>query len=368
MKFIKYTSIKRLTERAIHDTLDALTKQGIQKDFMVTEKIHGANMSIYCDGTEFKVASREGFVKDGIKFYNGRAVADKYKKGVFANAIETMGEARAYGLEGKIYSIYVGELFGGSIHKGTPYPQEQDFILFDYYLVFENTQVNKDILMEYGAASVNEVDDVLVCRMANKNVSLTDISEAIGCRRLEPLYVGSFEGAVEVANDFKSQYVCDKTVKASGVESHGQEAVDYLCITEGVIIEPVEPVDIFGNNLMFKSKNSKFEEKYNTGYKEKISAREKAINTLTEDQSEFLYELDQYITPHRYESVVSKIGEVTVKDFSKVLKDFVDDVLKDIREEYKDEGWTFPELTKEIMMLFTNEVKEFIRPKLLENK
>lgn len=368
MKFIKYTSIKRLTERAIHDTRDALVKQGIKKEFMVTEKIHGANMSIYCDGTEFKVASREGFVKDGIKFYNGRAVAEKYKKGIFANSIETMGEAREYGIEGKIYSIYVGELFGGSIHKGTPYPQEQDFILFDYFLILENTEVNRNLLEKYEASSVTVLDDILFCRMANKNVSLTDISKSVGCRRLEPIYVGSFDGAVEVANNFKSQYVCDKTVKASGVESHGQEAVDYLCITEGVIIEPVEPVDIFGNNLMFKSKNSKFEEKYNTGYKEKVSAREKAVNSLTEDQSDFLYELDQYITHPRYNSVVSKIGEVTVKDFSKVLREYVNDVLEDIREEYKDEGWTFPELTKDMMMLFTNEVKEFIRPKLLENK
>lgn len=369
MKFIKYGSIKRLTERAVNDTMDILTRKGLSSlDFMVTEKIHGANMAMYCNGTDFKVASREGFLREGIKFYNGRAVADRYKKAVFADSIENMGEARELGIEGEVVTIYVGELFGGSIHKGTPYSQEQDFILFDYFIVLENTENNKNILKAEEASCVVEMEDVLFCRVHDKVENLHKISKSLGCRLVEPLFIGPFDKAILIANNFPSQYVCDKTVKASGVETHGQEAVDYLCITEGIIIEPVNSVNFGGNILQFKSKNAKFEEKYNTGYKEKVSAREKALNSLTEDQTSFLYELDQYITHPRYDSVVSKIGEVTVKDFPKVLKDYVADVLNDIREEYKDEGWTFPELTKEVMMLFTNEVKEFIRPKLLENK
>jgi len=366
MKFIKYPSIKRLTERAISNVRDINVEL---PEFMVTEKLHGANMGIYSNGTEFKIASREGFVRDGIKFYNGRAVADKYKEAIMKHAKASADEAKDAGITGEVTSIYFGELFGGSIHKGTPYSQEQDFVLFDFFVTFDDTPENRETLHQNGVRSfeILEEEGLLLCRIYDKPQRLKEVSAEVGCRPIEILFIGSFEGAILVKNDFESKYVCPQKVKESGVEAHGQEAVDYLCITEGVIIEPVDPVNYFGDTFKYKSKNMKFEEKHNTGYKEKTSAVEKALNNLTDEERDALTDMDQYITNPRYDAVVSKIGEVTIKDFSKVLKAFVEDVLEDIKEDYQEYRECFPDLSKDAMMLFTNEVKAFIRPKLLEN-
>lgn len=366
MKFIKYPSIKRLTERAINNVKEMPFEL---PQFMVTEKLHGANMGIYSNGEEFMIASREGFVREGIKFYNGRAVADRYKDGIMEHAKHSVKSAREIGIVGDVVSIYFGELFGGSIHKGTPYSQDQDFVLFDFFMTFENSEENLKALRLFGVKDfiVYEEQGVIACRSYDKPSSLKYISEFIGCRHIEILFIGSFEDALKIENNFKSKYVCPEKVKESGVAAHGQDAVDYLCITEGVIIEPVNPMNHFGDMLKYKSKNSKFEEKYNTGYKEKISAVEKALNNLTDEERDTLTDMDQYITNPRYDAVVSKIGEVTIKDFSKVLKAFVEDVLADIKEDYQEYRECFPDLSKDAMMLFTNEVKAFIRPKLLEN-
>ncbi|QIW91628.1 RNA ligase [Acinetobacter phage vB_AbaM_D22] len=366
MKFIKYPSIKRLTERAINNVRGVNVEL---PEFMVTEKLHGANMGIYSNGTDFRIASREGFVRDGIKFYNGRAVADKYKEAILQHAKDATVELKASGIDGEVVSIYFGELFGGSIHKGTPYSQEQDFVLFDFFIVVDDTGNNREILHQNGCKhfEILEEEGLLVCRAYDKPTAIKNIASAIGCRPIEILFIGSFEGAILVKNDFESKYVCPQKVKESGVEAHGQEAVDYLCITEGVIIEPVYPVNYFGDTFKYKSKNMKFEEKHNTGYKEKTSAVEKALNNLTDEERDTLTDMDQYITNPRYDAVVSKIGEVTIKDFSKVLKGFVDDVLIDIKSDYAEDEKDFPTLSKDAMMLFTNEVKAFIRPKLLEN-
>lgn len=365
MKFIKYPSIKRLTERAISNVRDINVEL---PEFMVTEKLHGANMGIYSNGTEFKIASREGFVRDGIKFYNGRAVADKYKEAIMKHAKESTDEAKAAGITGEVTSIYFGELFGGNIHKGTPYSQEQDFVLFDFFVLFDDTPDNREALHQNGVShfEILQEEGLLLCRAYDKPTALKKIAYEIGCRPIEILFIGSFEGAILVKNDFESKYVCPQKVKESGVEAHGQEAVDYLCITEGVIIEPVYPVNYFGDTFKYKSKNMKFEEKHNTGYKEKTSAVEKALNNLTDEERDTLYDMDNYITNPRFEAVLSKMGEVTIKDFSKVLKSYVDDVIAEFKEDCKEDGKDFPTLSKDAMMLFTNEVKAFIKPKLLE--
>lgn len=364
MKFIKYPSIKRLTERAIHE-LDKLPFD--LPVFVVTEKLHGANMGIYCDGETVRIAKREGFQDECQmkNFFDSVRVAEKYSESILNLAKNWNVVKQSQGVEGKTYFIFLGELFGGGIHKGTPYSMEQDFALFNIFTVIDDTESNREYVKKLCAAYfVDEANGKLVL-MPNSRERVVSIAKYIECKVLDILFKGTLEECAQFANDFESHFVCPNKVRESGVEKHGDAAVKDLCITEGVIIEPFYYTNYKGNNFTYKSKNAKFEEKYATGYKPKVSLVEKAVDNLTMDQAEMLYTLNEYLVMPRYQSVVSKMGEVTIKDFSKVLKAFVEDVLKDAKEDFAEDGKEFVQPTKDMMMLFTNEVKLYIRPILL---
>lgn len=46
------------------------TTTTVQMTWFVSEKIHGCNVSFYCDGKEIKIAKRTGFVTDPTTFLN----------------------------------------------------------------------------------------------------------------------------------------------------------------------------------------------------------------------------------------------------------------------------------------------------------
>lgn len=357
MKFIKYPSIRRLTERAINEAEAALPQDTI---FVVTEKLHGANMGIYCDGNQIKIAKRTCFIEDDLEnnFYDSVRVADKYKENI-CELVSNWIEVEKVHFEGDFYFIFFGELFGGGIHKGTPYSKQQDFALFSILTVIENTPNNLKYVQEKGIAHFVDEDKILMPPYSKSRIP--QIANYIGCPCLDILFRGSLKQCSQFANNFASHFTDAKTVSDSGVAVHGQEAIDYLTITEGIIIEPELSVNHHGNSFIFKSKNAKFEEKYDTGYKPKISAREKALNNLTEEQADILYDMDAYVTRPRFDAVVSKIGEVTIKDTSLVLRSFIRDVLDEMKEDDYNAV-----LTKDMMTLFTGTVQNFIKPILLE--
>ncbi len=102
-------------------------------------------------------------------------------------------------------------------------------------------------------------------------------------------------------------------------------------ICEGTIIRPIKHLT-FNNEVrvILKNKNDKWSEKIKNRSKVEIEIPEKvaALQTIILD----------YVTENRLNNVTSKIGEVSIKDFGKVLgmfnKDVVEDFLKDHQTEY----------------------------------
>ncbi len=306
MEFRKFSSLDNTYRQNLIDKVQFEGKDGGL--WIVTEKIHGANFSFWCDGEEVKVASRTQFV-DGT-FYNCQTVINRYSDTILKNH-------RAVFEQG-IVVVYYGELFGGNVQKEVQYG-EKDFCAFD--LVIDG--VVQDKIVQRGHC------------------------EALGIPNTPYIFCGSFKDCMELNNTFKS------LLTPEGFEGENT--------SEGLVIEPVVPQYFNnGSRIYFKNKTEGFSEKNK-------APKEKKVFSLSEQESELLNELLEYNTPQRVQNVLSKIGEVTNKDFGKVLglttQDLLEDFEKDTERDPKVEAennW------KDFRKLLQAEVLKVVRPEMLQ--
>lgn len=306
MEFKKFSSLENTYRQNLIDKVQYEGKDG--GEWVVTEKIHGANFSFWCDGTEVKVASRTQFV-DGT-FYNCQAVINRYSEGV----LQTFN---TFYKHGDILVIY-GELFGGNIQKEVQYG-EKDFRGFD---VFVN------------GSPVDKVKAFSIIRWA-------------GIQAVPVLKVGNFKECLEVNNTFKS------ILTPEGYEGEN--------ISEGLVIEPIEPAWFAnGSRMYFKNKTESFSEKSR-------QPKEKKVFELSEKESDLLNELLDYNTEQRVSNVISKIGQVTNKDFGRILGLTVQDILEDfIKDTDRDPKIEAEDNWKDFVKLLQAEVSKTVRSEFLK--
>lgn len=278
MEFKRFTSLENSYRQNIIDKVQYEGKDGGL--WIATEKLHGCNLSFWCDGTEVKVASRTQFV-DGT-FFNCQAVINEYSQGV----LETF---RIFCSEGDILVIY-GELFGGNIQKEVEYG-EKDFKGFD--VTVNGTPLEK--------------------------VKAFNIIRWTGISTVPVIHTGTFAECLALSNTFKS------TLTPEGYEEENT--------SEGLVIEPVIPTYFNnGSRIYFKNKTEGFSEK-------KRKPKEHVVFELSDEESELMNELLTYNTTQRVSNVISKIGQVTNKDFGKVLglttQDLLEDFTKDTEQDPK---------------------------------
>lgn len=275
MQFKKFSSLEN-TYRT--NLIEKVVEEGIPTgDWIVTEKVDGANFSFWCDGEQVKVTSRNQFV-DGT-FYGCQEVIDEIAPKILAFCSD-------YDTQIVIY----GELYGDGIQKRVNYGKKS-FVAFDVHCANSDTPVDKEFAI--------------------------DLCERIGISFAPVLFRGNFEDCLAVNNTFKSLLT---------PEGYGDEN-----IAEGVVIEPVNPAWFRnGSRVYFKNKSEKFSEK-----KEKTKVDVAQELSLSEASQSVLHNLASYVTESRVVSVISKIGKVGTKDFQRILGLTVQDAI----EEYeKDAG------------------------------
>jgi len=306
MDFKKYASIEN-SDRA--EIIEKIKEQGFYDlEYIVQEKVHGANACFITDGMQVVSAKRTGLVTSDEKFYNIETVQEKYTPkilllyNIIVERFEDISQIAVY-----------GELFGGlyphpevkkkpdavRLQKGIYYSPDNEFYAFDI-LINSNQYLNTD--------TVNE------------------LFEAAGFIYAKTLFRGSLEECLKYPNKFQSQI--SRWLGLPQFE-------DNIC--EGVVIRPVEPC-FFGNHarVMLKNKNEKWEEK---SYQKKRKPIEKEEVAFSEAAQNLMEEVARYITENRLNNVISKIGEVTQKESGKILgllgKDSLEDFLKDYQSDYE---------------------------------
>ena len=325
--FKEFTKFPSLENTYRQKEIDKIVMMEIKDQWVVTEKVHGANFSFWVyknvetKEIDIKCAKRSGWIEEDEKFFNYKPVLEKYRP---------MLEK----LRGDVLDNFViyGELFGGNIQNGMCYSLEQDFVAFDM------RWINED-------GSLGWALDKLTMLTLKDDYNLP-VTPLIGV-------YDTFEEALAVEESFTSKLIRQDF---DGKEEHKE--------TEGIVIEPNNAVyEPNGSRVYLKKKTKRFLEK---GGKPDI--KHKVPMLLQESVQLKLDEALLFLNNNRFDSVVSKIGEVSIKDIGKVMglltQDIVVDMEKDLEQSV--DLWFETKGEKQLFMKNLQKVvQDFVKPILL---
>jgi Rnl2 family RNA ligase len=266
-------------------------------EFIVEEKIHGANFSIWSDEVKTLPAKRSGFVQGDDNFFNCHQVVKQYYSQIRAMFTKLQQERDA-----SVVTL-CGELYGGLYpHKDVPHVQNATKVQKGVYYCPQNDFYGFDIMVDGQYLSVDETNALY---------------DEFGIPRADTLFRGSLEECLKYPNEFQSKLA----------EKFGLPPIDNN-ICEGVVIKPVEPKFLFdGSRVILKNKNEKFTEV------QKESKPKTVIPELSLEAQKALEVMSSYVTENRLKNVLSKLGSISKQDFGKVMgamnQDITEDFLKD---------------------------------------
>lgn len=263
--------------------------------FAITEKIHGANFSIWAspDGT-VKFAKRNSFLEEGESFYGYQDVMkeDKYQS-LIKHLLFVAGELNT------VITLY-GELFGGNIQKGVWYGAEKQFRWYALFTERDKLRTCFDadtILMEYLSLKV-PVHGYL---LNETGMSLVEL--------FSDKYINHRFNSYLTPEEYTEPNIC-----------------------EGVVIRPAHRVVTYGHDVFYiKMKNEEFKE---NSHKE----RSKIVKDIPAHIMLLQDKLLQYVNDNRTESLSSKMGTFDdIRQIGKYAKAYYDDVMEDfVKENYTD--------------------------------
>ena len=324
--FIQFTKFPSLENTYRQKEIDKIQSMMIQDKWVVTEKVHGANFSFWVTkddmgSVNIKCAKRSGWIEEDEKFFNYKSVLEKYRP---------MLEK----LRGDVLDDFVvyGELYGGNIQNGMCYALDQDFIAFDIRWIEED-----------GSLSV-PLDKLTVLTL--------DTDYQIPVVPLIGLY-DTFEEALAVEESFISKLM-----------RHDFDGKDVHKEAEGVVIEPNNPAfEPNGSRVYLKKKTKRFLEKGG-----KSTVKHKSPVVVQESVKNKLEDATVFLNRNRFDSVVSKIGEVSIKDIGKVMGLLTQDIVVDMEKDLEQpvESWFETKGEKQLFMKnLQKTVQDFIKPILL---
>lgn len=298
----KYPEIENsYREKIIND----IKEQGLDDGpWIVQEKIDGSNGSLVTDGKEVKMAKRTCLLDDDTEFNGIKKFRDENKYKIL-DLFDVCNQI----FDDNIISVIIyGECFGGyyphpdvendntikKIQGRVYYSPKHEFMAYDIFCIGENDSFFVDYT------------DFLI------------ITSKLDFPKIHARFVGSFEECLNYKNDFQTDI--PEILGYPPIENN---------IMEGIIIKPYTYKKFRnGDRVILKSKNKKFSEKKEKKKKEKIELSEEA-NTIYNN-------ISQYITENKLRSILSKFGEVTDKDFGKLLGTFVQDIIEDYNKDYEE--------------------------------
>jgi Rnl2 family RNA ligase len=330
MQFKKYSSI---TNSYNEKYLAKIKEYGFDKEtYYVTEKVHGANFAIYYDGDKFRIASRTQFLADDCNFYGCQRLLPDLKKkiAIFCKKNSTYGCIKDI--------VVFGELCGGKYpHKDVKISEHAKKVQGHVWYHPDNIFYAFDI--KINDIYIDNLDFQIICMNY----------EIFNAKQL-------FQGTLQECLNFNNAYqttIPDKFWLP--------KIEDNIC--EGNVIKPVTPLFFpNGERVILKNKNQRFSE---------ISHKKDKTNEkkeLSERANKLLAELLTYVTENRLNNVISKIGEVTIKDFSEVIKQFSADILNEFMNNNDEEmKYLENEEQKILRKTMNSKASTLIRSNLWEN-
>ena len=307
MEFKKYNSIENSYQ---DDFLSSIIGQGFGNlEYLVQEKVHGANLSFITDGQQILSAKRTELILDNEDFYNFKLVLEKYRVRIFALYVDLVNQFQA-----NTVTIF-GEIFGGGYpHPDIPKDDKAKLVQRGIYYCPSNEFYAFDIMIN------NE--QYLDAETANQLFEKHKFIYA------KTLFSGSLSDCLAYPNAFKTIIPGEYNLP---------ELDGNTC--EGVVIRPAQPLFMRnGSRVIIKNKNEKWAE--NNNYIDKAILKNLLSSEgeeLSEEANILCEEIFKLITRNRLNNLISKIGEVNPKkDLGKVLGLYNKDVLTDFLKNYQD--------------------------------
>lgn len=302
-------------------------------EYVTQEKVHGANMSFYTsDGLNFTACKRGGPVLEGENFYNHATVLAANLSGLKLIWIKLKAEFPAM----EQLTVF-GEVLGGDY----PHPE-----------VKKNNHAQKvQKGVHYSPDNLFYAFDVMVDGNYLGLDHANACFQAANLLHAKTLFRGTPEEALAYPNDFNSTLPA-----ALGLPDIGENVV------EGTVIRPVLTAYLAnGKRVILKNKNDKWAEKKQ---RSKSSAPAPALPAHILELRELAIE---YVNENRLNNVLSKIGDVTIKDFGRVLGAFNKDIFDDFS---KDNTVRLAEVEKAdlklVNKLFGRVAADMVRQRLLQ--
>ena len=305
-KFIGFGSIENLYRQKEVNEIHARGNTQDDVEWMVMEKIHGANFSLAITKDEVRFCSRNNMLDHEANFNNLSTIREDLKvKGMklFQNISEIHSDL--------IQVTVFGELAGGEyphanvprvpgvsrVQKGVFYCPHVEFFGYDIVVV-KNFEENNRI-------NGFHVDALTTIEMLDR----------VGFKTAPVMQVGTFRECKEHTDHFQS--------RVPGI-FRLPEIEENIC--EGIILKIVKQ-EPFSCRDILKSKNEKFTERKRT---------KKTVHIGSEDFSGQLNEalsiLEEYVNENRLNNLFSKIGKI--EDRSQIGK-YIGLLSKDALEDFK---------------------------------
>jgi Rnl2 family RNA ligase len=305
MELRRFNSLKNTYMDAF---IERVHRQGYTGKWVVTEKLHGANLSVHCfRNEETRVASREQYVDDS--FYGARDIIAPTR-----NKVESVAR-RIFAAEADVVRVVLyGELTGPHMMNKHPvwYGDQFQFHAFELVITHLTNGELVDQVMSWDAL-------VSFCKSADiPTVPLIGIFE-------------TFEDALAVNETFTSL-----------LTPNGYERQNYA---EGVTIAPVVPQFSGETRIWLKKKT----EHHNERQKRPRTVENKSLDETGVAFAEYLLE---FVNAQRVDAVLSKLGHVDPKQQGRImgmaLKDAYEEAAACLNEEEGvDTAFTIKEWAKQ---------------------
>ena len=322
MAFKKYVSIENSYQKK---TINKIIETGLSGgDWVVTEKVHGANFGFRVEDQEVTLQKRTSDLKLTDNFYNSDSEYKKHSddiKNIADGYTENHNRQMRKNFPNENHRLiksvtFFGEIFGGryphddvkpvinqtKVQNGVWYSPENEFYLFDIMITFLDDS--------YVYVTFKEMEDIIKTYIDHEPSFLVSA----------PLFIGSFDEALKYTHEFNTTIPV-----ALGLP----EIDDNIC--EGTVVKPYDKQAFLGNGsrVILKNKNKVFAERTNTK-PPKIHIEE----AITPEMQAEIDIVASFINTNRLRNVLSKIGPVENKDFGKIMKDFTTDIKEDFEKEY----------------------------------
>lgn len=290
-------------------------------DWVVTEKIHGANFGIVTDGSEVRFAKRKEFLQPDEDFFDYQSLSNQ----LAAQVKEIFNIVQSQKNQLFRLSVY-GELFGGEY----PHPDVPAIA----HLQAVQTGIYYSPKIEFCAfdIAVEEKYESPLRTYLNYDHALK-VLQQVGMMGAEPLLIGKYEDALAYPIEFESRIP----------SLLGLPPLPLRNLAEGIVIKPVQSIYVETAKGRFrpilKKKIPEFAE--DSRFHQATKWTSQRFSALTQEMSieeELSQEMLVLVTKPRLSNVISKVGRVAEGDEERkqqLVQLLINDVLETFNEEWE---------------------------------